>query len=253
MRAESDNQVGPKALVAHPPLRLSVILPSYNEAQNVVPLIQELKRYLTEPHEILVMDDDSPDGTGEVVRRAFAHDPSVEVHIRQQDRGLAKAIREGLERAVGERVLVMDTDFNHDPALVPQLMELNHRIDLVTGSRFCPGGGMGNVRYYAASRLYNQFLSAVLQTHVQDNLFGYFTMDRKKLVALPLDRIFYGYGDYFFRLLWYARQRGYSIAEIPAFCGARRAGVSKSRISVMLLHYTWEAVKLHRDGWRALP
>lgn len=231
--------------------QLSVVLPSYNEVDNLIPLIHGLKRWVTVSHELVVMDDNSPDRTGEVVREAFADDPSVAVQIRTRHRGLAYAIREGLERAGGEQVLVMDTDFNHDPALARQLIAMSPQADLVIGSRFCQGGGMAHRGYYHASKAYNQFISAMLGTGVADNLFGYFIMPRAKLMALPLDRIFYGYGDYFFRLLWYARAQGYSILEIPAFCQARRAGRSKSQVLAMLLDYTWEVMKLRMDGWRA--
>ena len=223
---------------------VSVILPCYNEAGNIVPLIRSIRRQLGRSCEILVMDDQSPDGTAEAARQAFADDPAVIVQLRTQQRGFASSIRDGIERSRGELIIVMDTDFNHDPALLEELLRLSPHAEMVIASRFCPGGGMERKGYFVASRLYNQFLRAVLGTCVDDNLFGYFVIRRELLLGLPFDDIFYGYGDYFFRLLWHVRRRAGRIIETPSFCKARLSGTSKSSVVSMLTRYTIEAVKL---------
>jgi len=229
--------------------QVSVILPTYNEADNIVPLIHELKRHLAIPHEILVVDDSSPDRTAQVAQEAFANDPSVRVRVRHQDRGLATAIREGIECSQGQKLLVMLTDFNHDPALVGQLVDLSAGADMVIGSRFCPGGGMATRWRYYCSLIYSRwFVGPLLGTRVRDNLCGYYIIHRDKVMQLPLGKIFYGYGDYFFRLLWYLKKAGGSILEVPAFYRARPSGKSKSNLPGMLLRYTWEVVKLWAGG-----
>ena len=230
---------------------VSVILPSYNEVSNVVPLIRELKRHLPVPHELLVIDDNSPDQTGPVTRKAFAGDPSVQVHVRMVDRGLATAIRDGIRRSTGDKVLVMVTDFNHDPAIVGRLVELGAGADMVIGSRFCPGGGMANRWRYACSRFYSRLVQRILQTGVRDNLCGYYLIRRDVLMALPFEEIFYGYGDYFFRLVWHVRRAGYSIVETPVVYQARPSGRSKSNLMAMLFGYTREVLKLRMKAGRA--
>lgn len=234
--------------------KVSIILPSYNEAENIVPLVRALRGSVTVPHEILVMDDDSRDGTGYLAQKVFAEDSCVTVHIRQGHPGLANSIREGIERGRGEKVLVMVTNFKHDPALTPLLLHVSECADIVMGSRFCAGGNMEYKLRYVLSLVYNWFIRLVLRTQVQDNLFGYFIMEREKLMKLPLDRIFYGYGDYFFRLLWYGQHQGYSIIEIPAFCRSIQGDEVKWHNVKVFVRYTREVLRLwmvamrHRRG-----
>lgn len=228
--------------------QVSVILPCYNEVGNIVPLIRAVQGQLDGVSEIVVMDDQSPDGTGEAARQAFADDPTVIVEVRTQPRGFAASIRDGIERSHGDRIIVMDTDFNHDPALLKELLRLSPQADMVIASRFCPGGGMERRGYFLASRLYNQFLRAALGTGVHDNLFGYFIIRREVLLSLPFEKIFYGYGDYFFRLLWHVRRRAGRILEIPSFCRSRLSGTSKSSVGSMLASYTIEAIRLRVCG-----
>lgn len=105
---------------------------------------------------------------------------------------------------------------------------------------------MQNVPHYVASMLYNWMLRVVLRTQVQDNLGGYFTIRRAAILHLPLDQIFFGYGEYFFRLLHYAQRQGMSIVEIPAVYRTRHEGTSKSNFGKILLTYTMAAVRLKR-------
>ncbi len=147
-------------------LDVSVILPTYNERDNICDLIDAIEQTLGPlgwPYEVLVMDDKSPDGTAEVVRQrynlAIGTDQNrigtgglVRLHVRTQDKGLANSIRDGLERATGRTLVVMDTDFNHDPAMIPQMVDLLRYYDLVIGSRFVMRGGMEDTA--ALSRQY---------------------------------------------------------------------------------------------------
>ena len=111
---------------ADAPLDVSVVLPTYNEAASIVPFLRELLAVLDRcapRSEALILDDASPDGTAALVREAFAGEPRVVVVSRTGARGLAFSIREGLSRACGERMVVMDSDFNHDPQAVPALLD----------------------------------------------------------------------------------------------------------------------------------
>jgi dolichol-phosphate mannosyltransferase len=223
---------------------LSVVLPTYNERENVVPLLEELLRLGGPDVEIVVVDDDSPDGTAEAVTQRFAGEPRVRVAVRKADRGLAKSIRRGIEEARGDAVLVMDTDFNHDPEMVPLMRDLLGYFDVVVGSRFIVGGGMEDVFRYYCSWLYNIGVRAALGTRVQDNLSGFFAMRRDQLRELDWDNVFHGYGDYFFRLLHEATGLGMSMIEVPVFYRLRAGGESKTRYVKVLTDYTTALLRI---------
>jgi dolichol-phosphate mannosyltransferase len=138
----------------------------------------------------------------------------------------------------------MDTDFTHDPAEIPRLLHVGEVYDMVSASRFCPGGAMQDVKHYVSSLAFNWFLRVLLRTQVQDNLGGYFLADRKVLKDLPFERIFYGYGEYFFRLLHHVQGRGHTIVEIPAIYRVRVSGESKSTFMKMFFSYSYAALKL---------
>jgi dolichol-phosphate mannosyltransferase len=243
---------------------VSIVLPTYNERDNITDLVHAIRRELA-PHgwsyEIVVVDDASPDGTAEVVRAHF--DPvegceperadmnrDVRLCVRTRDKGLAKSVRQGIEIARGETVVVMDTDFNHDPAMIPQMVDLLRYYDLVIGSRFVMGGGMEDAVRYRFSLLYNVFIRALFHTQIQDNLSGFFAARRSRLMQLrPIyDRIFYGYGDYFIRLLLVAWRKQWQILEVPVFYILRRHGDSKTGFWRIFRDYTAAVLRLRILG-----
>ena len=235
-------------------MNLSIILPTYNEADNIVPLVETVMRTLppTVAYEIIVVDDNSPDGTFGAVRDTFAA-PEVKPVLRTQDRGLAKSIREGIERSSGSQIVVMDTDFTHNPTLLPVMLHLGGAYDVVVGSRFCAGGGMGDVAHYFASMAYNWMLRLTLRTQIQDSLSGFFCIRRAALEKLPYDEIFFGYGDYFFRLLFFAQRTGASIIEMPVVYDTRRKGSSKSVFWKLFLSYTAALLRLRLGTRHGIP
>lgn len=225
---------------------VSVILPTYNEAGNIVPLVKAILEILPQEYEpeIIVVDDDSPDGTCELVIREFAEDRRVVPLRRTTDPGLAKAIRAGIELSTGNKIVVMDTDFTHDPTEIPRLLHIAKLYDLVSGSRFCAGGAMQDTGHYVASLVYNWMLRVILRTQVQDNLGGYFVVDRRVVFELPFDEIFLGYGEYYLRLLYFFLGRGFRLVEIPSHYQVRTSGSSKSVFAKMLFTYVGAALKL---------
>jgi dolichol-phosphate mannosyltransferase len=232
--------------------KVSVILPTYNESGHIAELVRRVLACVPgdwEP-EVIVVDDNSPDRTHDAVSAAFRGNASVVPVLRTTDRGLAKAILAGIERASGDQIVVMDSDFTHDPVEIPRLLHVGAVYDVVIGSRFCPGGRMQDTAHYLASMLFNWFVRLVIRTQIQDNLGGYFTIRAAALRRLPFDMIFFGYGDYFFRLLHYAQRQHLSIVEIPAQYLARRTGVSKSHFLKMLWQYTLAAIRLKNQAAR---
>ena len=230
---------------------VSVVLPTYNEAKNIVPLIEAIEEHLGPlglELEIVVVDDSSSDGTAAVVRERFADDGRVRLTVREKERGLAGAILCGLRQCQGDVVVAMDTDFNHDPAMLPQMVRFLEYYDLVIGSRFTMGGGMEDQPRYYASFCYNMLVRLFLRTQVQDNLSGFFAMMRHQLFRMDVDYIFRGYGEYFMRLLFLAWAAHLKMLEVPVFYVLRRHGQSKSRFGRMLWDYTRTAVELRFSG-----
>jgi dolichol-phosphate mannosyltransferase len=238
----------------HPPpaVRTDIILPTYNERENIVELVQAIERCL-EPegfnYRVIVVDDNSPDGTAELVRASFGDDPRVELHVRTQERGLATALRYGAEHSDGEVLVFMDTDFNHDPDMIPQLIKFLEYYDVVIGSRFVMRGGMEDSVRYAFSFVYNLGLRLLFRTQVWDNLSGFFAIRRHRLLELNLDQIFYGYGDYFIRLLMVGWRRGWHMLEIPVFYRLRMHGHSKTQFLRIFTQYTIAIIKLRGQLW----
>ena len=229
--------------------KVTVVLPTYNESGNIIDLVNRVIENISYnyDYEILVVDDNSPDGTYSLVCNTFNNNPKMVPILRMIDKGFAKSIREGIEKASGDQIVVMDTDFTHDPTEISRLLHVGRVYDIVSGSRFCPGGNMQDRSHYIASMLFNLFLRLVLRTQVQDNLGGFFIMSRQNLMHLPLDRIFYGYGEYFFRLIHFAQRLGMSIVEIPAIYHSRTKGTSKSNFVKMLYIYTIAMLRLKKD------
>ena len=138
----------------------------------------------------------------------------------------------------------MDTDFTHDPILIPKMLRLSSEYNIIIGSRYCAGGYMEDHVHSRLSYFYNLLLKIILKTQVQDNLGGYFCISKSLLNKLPQNRIFYGYGEYFFRLLFYALKINLTILEIPTIYKKRMRGKSKSNFVYMFYKYFIEALKL---------
>jgi dolichol-phosphate mannosyltransferase len=242
-------------------LKVSIVLPTYCERDNIVDLIQSIQNALQDEcweTEILVIDDNSPDGTAQVVRdyQAGTGSPQrmgsfqINLFVRMHESGLATAIKYGLQQATGDVVVVMDTDFNHDPAMIPQMVRLLDFYDLVIGSRFVMGGGMEDRQRYYYSLFYNLFVRMILRLQIQDNLSGFFAVRRAQLMTLDLDPIFRGYGEYFIRLLYTAWHRKFRMLEVPVFYILRRHGQSKSRFLAMLRDYTGCLIATRLNGYK---
>ena len=233
-------------------MKTSIILPTYNEKDNIVELIQAIFNTLKPDSldfEIVVVDDNSPDGTAAAVRQNFGDDPRVRLFVRTEGRGLATAIRYGIEHSSGETLVFMDTDFNHDPAIIPQMIKFLEYYDIIIGSRFVMAGGMEDRFRQFSSLVYNYGIRLLFGTPVHDNLSGFFSMYRDKLESMDLDQIYYGYGDYFIRLLMVAHKRGYNMLEIPVFYRLRMHGHSKTQFLSIFTQYSRALLSLRLKLW----
>lgn len=230
-------------------MKVSIILPTYMERENITLLISEIlkifQRLKDFSCELIVVDDNSPDKTAEVCRRKFKKQKNVSVYVRNKNPGLAASIAYGISKSKCDYILVMDTDFNHDPKTIPLMLKNIKRYDLVTGSRFIKDGGMQNTRRYHLSRLYNQLLTLLLGKQCTDYLSGYFCIRKTHLKNMESSYIFQGYGEYFMRLLVYAINNNLKIIEVPVYYQDRKYGSSKSKFFKMFSVYSITAI----DQW----
>jgi len=223
------------------PLSVSVILPCYNERGNVILLMSEIHKELSFcNHEIIVVDDNSSDGTYQAVKDANL--PYVKPILRTTDRGFAKSIRCGIENASGEFLVVMDSDFNHLPKYLPAMIDNLKYYDCVIGSRFLyfPLEKHHSRFRIISSWLFNLFIRLTLLSAITENLFGYFAISRSVIYTCNFDKIFFGFGDYFMRLLFYLQKKKCSILQIPAIFGQRHDGVGNKKLGLRILRYSKE-------------
>ncbi|MDM8529449.1 glycosyltransferase [Anaerolineales bacterium HSG24] len=233
-------------------MKTSIILPTYKEKDNILELIRVIFTVLEPTNiefDIVIVDDNSPDGTADIVRAYFSRDERVKLFVRTKERGLATALRYGVEQSEGEILVFMDTDFNHDPAIIPQMIKFLEYYDIIIGSRFVMAGGMEDKFRQFSSSVYNQAIQVLFNTPVHDNLSGFFAIYRDKLTAMDLDQIYYGYGDYFIRLLMVANRRGYNMLEIPVFYRLRLHGHSKTQFLSILSQYSRALFMLRLKLW----
>jgi len=223
---------------------VSIILPTYNEAGNIVPLIEAIDRAITLPHEIIVVDDHSPDGTSQLVQEVIASGrlPGVRLETRMADRGLTKSLWRGIELAHGDTIVWMDCDFSMPPAKIPELLQkIREGFDIAVGSRFVTGGSAKqgtlsspNESFLATvlSRGLNLVLRIALTPRFRDYTSGFIAVRREVFRSIRLTG---DYGEYFMDLIMRAMWLRFSFVEIPYINAVRRTGESKTAPNLRVL------------------
>ena len=213
-----------------------LVLPTYNEADNLAAIATAALAALEQTgdaHRVLVVDDNSPDGTGRIADELAAQDDRVAVLHRPGKQGLGRAYIAGFEYALergAERVMEMDSDFSHDPNDIPRLVhEAHHGADLVLGSRYIPGGGVEN--WGLGRRLVSRggclYAQLVLRVPVRDLTGGFKCFDRRVLESIGIEQMHAdGYG-FQIELTYRALKAGFHVREVPIVFHERRAGQSK--------------------------
>jgi dolichol-phosphate mannosyltransferase len=208
-------------------VEVSVVLPTYNEAGNIGPLIEALLSYLPTRSEIVVVDDDSPDLTWQGVEDLSRKDSRIRLIRRIGRRGLTSALQEGIEASGGRYVFWMDCDFSQPPEKISELLRALVHYDIVVASRYVAGGeekGHSQLGSFL-SKMICRFASWVLSPSIKDYTSGYVGTRKEILKTLPLEG---DYGEYCIGFLFRAYKRGYRILEIPYTCLPRRSGESKT-------------------------
>jgi|SRR5690348_3574304 len=216
---------------ADPPGQAWLVLPTYNEAGNVEPLVRAAVENLPQGSRVLVVDDNSPDGTGEIADRLAAELP-VEVLHRAGKEGLASAYIAGFKHVLergAELVLQMDADFSHDPCDLRRLVEASRRADLVLGSRYVAGGGVEDwsLIRQGISRGGSAYARLVLGIQVKDLTGGFKCFRRQVLETIELEGISSQGYAFQVEMTYRALEAGFKVLEIPIVFRDRRVGSSK--------------------------
>lgn len=238
-------------------MRILVVIPTYNEAENLPRLVSALFALNLDLH-ILVVDDNSPDGTGEIAEALKTQHRRLDVLHRTQKNGLGPAYLAGFRRALAtegiDAIAQMDADFSHDPAVLPKMAALleNDEADIVLGSRYVPGGRLDEawpLWRKALSAFGNLYARAILRIPVRDITGGYRLWKRTALAAMPLERI--RANGYIFQveMIYVAHKLGFRIAEVPIYFRERQWGQSKMsfRIQREAALSVWQLLKRYKD------
>ena len=232
-----------------------VVLPTYNERENLEPMAEAILAALPEGS-LLIVDDSSPDGTGEIADTIAARDGRVSVLHRPGKQGLGVAYRDGfrwvLERPDARAVVQMDADFSHDPAVLPRLLApLMGNADLVLGTRYMPGGHTVGWPWYRRmiSRGGTLFARTVLMLPYRDLTGGFKAWRRELIDAIRLrETAGSGYG-FQVETTWWAHRRGATIVQVPIVFRERVAGTSKMsggivrEAMLLVLRLRWGAIR----------
>jgi dolichol-phosphate mannosyltransferase len=232
-----------------------LILPTYNEADNLEHMVQAVLPRLAEgggEPRILIVDDASPDGTGAIADRLAAENPEVSVLHRPRKDGLGRAYLAGFQAALdggAELILQMDCDFSHDPADVPRLIAASGSADVALGSRYVPGGGVENwaLRRRIQSRGGCAYARLILGVPVRDLTGGFKCWSRAALEALDFDGVdAHGYG-FQIEMTYRAVKAGLTVTEVPIVFRERREGQSKMTAWITL-EAVWKVPALRLRG-----
>jgi dolichol-phosphate mannosyltransferase len=212
-------------------MKVSVVMPTYNEKENIEALIEAVLEKVEGDVEVVVVDDDSPDETWKIVERVSKEmgEDHIRLIHRTDEKGLASAIRAGIEAAIGDIVVVMDTDFSHPPEKIQELVSAAEKADIALGSRHMKGGGMKAPTGRAFfSKLTNIFARAFLGYGIKDYTGGFIAVKKKVFEDVKILDEWGEYGNYCIGFLYNAKEKGYKIREVPFVYRYRTAGETKT-------------------------
>lgn len=215
-----------------------VVIPTYDEAETIEPIVRAVLEVLPAERGVLVVDDASPDGTGEIADRLAVELSEVEVLHRPEKRGIGPAYLAGFRRVLAAgagRVVQMDADFSHDPSDVPRLIGATSEADLAIGSRYVPGGRIldWGPRRKAISRWGSAYARTVLGLEVRDMTSGFKCWRRRALEGIELDAVrSQGYA-FQVEMTYRAVRAGFAVVEVPITFRDRRVGESKMTGSIV--------------------
>jgi dolichol-phosphate mannosyltransferase len=234
---------------------LTVVIPTYNEAENLPTLAEELWSLPLAGLRILIVDDGSPDGTGDIADHlARAHPGKMDVVHRAGKLGLGSAYIAGFRRALeagAEAVVQMDADFSHSPSYLPSFADALELADAVSGSRYVAGGRIDerwSWQRLLLSSFGNAYARTILGLNVRDATGGFRAWRRETLLGMPLDRIRSNGYVFQVEMAYVAQRLGFEVAEVPIYFPDRRTGQSKMSFQVQAeaAVRVWQVLWTHR-------
>jgi dolichol-phosphate mannosyltransferase len=239
------------------PMTVVVVIPTYNERENLPVLLEQLLAQTD--YRMLVVDDQSPDGTGDAADQiARRHPDRVEVMHRTGPKGFGRSYVDGFRRALhtdADLICQMDADLSHDPKYLPDLVAAADRADLVLGSRYLNGVSVVNwpLRRLILSSFANLYVRAITGIRAHDCTAGFRCWRRSTLERLPLDRLASDGYAFQVEMLFLSARQGARIAEVPIIFVERRQGSSKLSKSVIVesVFMPWRLILRH--GGRVKP
>lgn len=226
----------------------SIILPIYNEVENMERLIPEIFETISIVNiEIIIVDDNSIDGSDKVILNLKKKYENLIYYRRpNQVRSLGKSVEDGIKISKYQYLILMDSDFSHGLEDLKEMINTHQKkqLDLICYSRFSNKKPYDFRLRYELSKYYNLILKPFLNLPTTDSLSGFFLVNKKKMKDLPNEKIFYGYGDYYFRLLHHINKKQINYEELSFKWKDRKYGKSKTKIINIFLRYTYEAIKL---------
>jgi dolichol-phosphate mannosyltransferase len=237
----------------------AVIIPTYNESDNIENLASQILALPISAH-VIVVDDNSPDGTGALVDAMSAREPRVHAVHRPAKLGLGTAHIAGMRHAFAlnlDPIVTMDADFSHHPRYIPDLLAGLGKFDVMIGSRYVPGGG---TRFFSLQRRVlswgaNLFARTMLSLKATDCTAGFRAYRRPVLESIDLDQIFSNGYSFLIEMLFLCQVRRWRIGETPIIYEDRRAGKSKiSRAEIYkatytVLRLTWRRMRTAKNAW----
>jgi len=219
-------------------VKAMAMVPTYNEAPNIEPLLREILKQGPDIGAVVV-DDNSPDGTATIVERLRQEDPRVRLLLRKSERGRGTAGIAGFRYAVAQGVpfiVEMDADFSHQPSYIPLFLSQMEDCDLVIGSRLVEGGGERGRHFLrkVITRMANSYIRVILGLPFRDCTSGYRVFRREVLQAIDLDQIMSSGPSVVEEVLYKAFRRGFRIKEVPYILEERKAGESTFNRRIML-------------------
>jgi len=233
--------------------QVSIIIPTYNESQNIVGILKSIRENIPRGifTETIVVDDNSPDGTAKIVEDYISSIKKIAEHTidlihRKAKKGLASAILNGIQKAKGETIVVMDSDFSHPPQIIPKMIEAfkQYQCDLVVASRYITGGNI--IGWTTKRKLMSKIATVIakkgLDVKIKDPMSGFFAFKKNIIKELNFDAL-----GYKFLLEILVKTKGINVKEIPYTFENRKVGSSKLDSST-IIDYFKSVWKLYKNG-----
>lgn len=220
--------INKEAFLVNMDKKISVILPTYNEAENIKEMITQVYHYTgRDLYEVIVVDDNSPDGTWKVVEKLKKNFKNLKVHRRINKKCLPSAISEGIKISRGNIIIWMDCDLSYPPRLIPKMLKYIPEYDIILASQYVEGGkDKRKFVRVVASKAFSRVANFLLRLDLSDATSGFYVVNKKVFDRIKLMTT--GYAEYCIRFVYESKRKGFKIKEVGFVLKNRKKGTSKT-------------------------